>query len=77
MWDTNKASRQEACTTYIVCRRPLEYRRVPCLGLPLTWNLNARAKLAGLASTHAPDGNSARKTGNKKEQHGGISLSRN
>ena len=78
MWDTNKASRQEACTTYIGHQLPLEYGQVPCLGLPLTWNLKARAKLAGLASTHAPDGNSARKTGNKKEQHGGeISLSRN
>ena len=67
MWDTNKASRQEACTTYVGHWRPLEYRRVPRLGLPLAWNLNARAKLAGLASTHAPDGNSARKTGSKKE----------
>ena len=72
-----KASRQEACTTYVGHQRPLEYRRVPHLGLPLTWNLNARAKLAGLVSTHAPDGNSARKTENKKEEHGGISLSRN
>ena len=77
MWDTNKASRQEACTTYIGHRRPLEYWRVPRLGLPLMWNLKARAKLAGLASTHAPDGNSARKMENKKERHRGISLSRN
>ena len=77
MWDTNKASRQEACTTYVGHQHPLEYRRVPCLGLPLAWNLNARAKLAGLVSTHAPDGNSARKMEHKKEQHGGISLSRN
>ena len=67
MWDTNKTSRQEACTTYVDHRRPLEYRRVPRLGLPLAWNLKARAKLAGLASTHAPDGNSARKTESKKE----------
>ena len=72
-----KASRQEACTTYVGHQRPLEYWRVPRLGLPLAWNLKARAKLAGLASTHTPDGNSARKTKNKKEQHGGISLSRN
>ena len=77
MWDTNKASRQAACTTYVGHWCPLEYQRVPHLGLPLVWNLNARAKLAGLVSTHAPDGNSARKTGSKKERHGGISLSRN
>ena len=51
MWDTNKASRQEACTTYIGHQLPLEYGQVPCLGLPLTWNLKARAKLAGLVST--------------------------
>ena len=70
-----KASRQEACTTYVGHQRPLEYWRVPRLGLPLMRNLDARAKLAGLASTHAPDGNSARR--GKKEQHGGISLSRN
>ena len=63
-------------TTYVGHRCPLEYRTVPRLGLPLAWNLNARAKLAGLASTHAPDGNSARKTENRKERHGGISLSR-
>ena len=56
---------------------PLEYWRVPRLVLPITWNLKARAKLAGLASIHTPDGNSGRKTENKKEQHGGISLSRN
>ena len=77
MWDINKASGQEACTTYVGHRRPLEYRRVPRLGLPLSWNLNARAKLAVLASTHAPDGNSARKAENKKERHGGLSLPRN
>ena len=66
-WDTNKALRQEACTTYVGHRHPLEYQRVPRLGLPLTWNLKARAKLAGLVSTHIPDGNSARKMGSKKE----------
>ena len=52
MWDTNKALRQEAYTTYVGHWHPLEYRRVPRLGLPLVWNLKARAKLAGLASTH-------------------------
>ena len=77
MWDTNKASRQAACTTYVGHWCPLEYQRVPHLGLPLVWNLNARAKLAGLVSTRTPDGNSGRKTENKKERHGGISLSRN
>ena len=76
-WDTNQVLRQEACTTYVGHRCPLEYQRVPHLGLPLVWNLNARAKLAGLVSTHAPDGNTARKMENKKERHGGISLSRN
>ena len=38
-------------------------------------DLEAQAKLAGLVSTHAPDGNSARR--GKKERHGVISLSRN
>ena len=50
---------------------------MPCLGLSLAWVLEARAKLADLVSTHATDGNLARKTENKKERHGGISLSRN
>ena len=67
MWDPNKALRQVACTTYVGHWSPLEEQRVPLLGLPLAWILKARAKLAGLASTHAPDGNSARKTENKKE----------
>ena len=74
-WDTNKTSRQEVWTTYIGHRRPLEQWRVPRLGLPLTWVLEARAKLGGLVSIHAPDGNSARR--GKKEWHRGISLSRN
>ena len=47
MWDTNKASRQEACTTYIVCRRPLEYLKVPLLGLLLTCKLKAGASRHG------------------------------
>ena len=34
------------------------------------WNLKARAKLAGLASTHAPDGNSARKMEKRKNDMG-------
>ena len=46
MWDTNKASRQEACTTYVGHRRPLEYRRVPCLGLPLAWILKSQGKIS-------------------------------
>ena len=33
--------------------------------------------LATWNSIHAPDGNSARKTGSKKERHRGISLSGN
>ena len=70
MWGTNKALRQEACTTYVGHWRPLEYWRVPRLGLPLARNLKARANLAGLASTHPPDGNSARKTENKKDNTG-------
>ena len=75
MWDTNKALRQEACTTYVGHRRlsilPKERRHWGLPGLIL----EAQAKLAGLVSTHAPDGNSARR--GKKERHGGISLSRN
>ena len=34
---------------------------MPCLGLPLAWVLEARAKLAGLESIHTPDGNSGRR----------------
>ena len=71
MWDPNKALRQVACTTYVGHWSPLEERRVPLLGLPLAWILKARAKLAGLASTHAPDGNSARKEENEKRPHRG------
>ena len=66
-WDTNKALRQEVCTTYVGHRHlsvlPKERRH---WGLP-SLILEAQAKLAGLVSTHAPDGNSARKTENKKE----------
>ena len=75
MWDTDKALRQEACTTYVGHRRlpglPKERRHK----VPPRHILEAQAKLAGLVSTHVPDGNSARR--GKKEQHGGISLSRN
>ena len=67
MWDTNKASRQEACTTYVGHRclsiLPKERRHWGLPGLIL----ETQAKLAGLVSTHVPDGNSARKTGSKKE----------
>ena len=48
MWDTNKASRQEACTTYLGHRRPLEYRRLPLLGFPLTWILKSQGKISRL-----------------------------
>ena len=61
MWDTNKALRQEACTTYVGHRRlsilPKERRH---WGLPGPI-LEAQAELAGLVSTHIPDGNSARR----------------
>ena len=75
MWDTNKASRQEAYTIYVghrclsILLKERRHRGLPGL------ILGAQAKLAGLVSTHIPDGNSARR--GKKEQHGGISLSRN
>ena len=48
MWDTNKASRQEACTTYVGHRCPLEYQRVPHLGLPLAWILKSQGKISRL-----------------------------
>ena len=48
MWDTNKASRQEACTTYVGHWRPLEYQRVPLLGLPLAWILKSQGKISRL-----------------------------
>ena len=73
MRKTNKTPRQGVCTTYI------GHRRLP--GLPKEWGhkvplppiqiLEAQAKLVGLASLRAPDGNSARKEENKKRPHGG------
>ena len=59
MWNTNKTPRQGICTTYVGHR---------CLSVLLKerrhWGLpgqilEAQAKLAGLVSTHIPDGNSA------------------
>ena len=73
--NTNKTPRQGVSTTYI------GHRRLSVLPKERThWGLpgqisEAQAKLAGLASIYAPDENSARR--GKKEQHGGISLSRN
>ena len=76
MWDTNKIPRQGICTIYLRPLAPLEYWKVPLLGLLLAWAWKP-GQVNRHASTHAPDGNSARKTGSKKEWHGGISLSGN
>ena len=79
MQKTNRTPRQGVCTTYI------GHRRLP--GLPKEWGhkvplppiqiLEAQAKLVGLASLRAPDGNSARKEENEKRPQGETSLSRN
>ena len=53
----------ERLETYSVVGKLVEKKRLNNLA---TWD-----------SIHAPDGNSARKTGSKKERHGGISLSGN
>ena len=37
MWDTNKIPRQGICTIYVGPPVPLEYWKVPLLGLLLTW----------------------------------------
>ena len=37
MWDTNKIPRQGICTIYVGALVPLEYQKVPLLGLLLTW----------------------------------------
>ena len=37
MWDTNKIPRQGICTTYVGPPVPLEYWKVPLLGLLLVW----------------------------------------
>ena len=67
MQETNKTSRQEACTTYLGRRRPsILPKERRHWGLP-SQILEDQAKLAALASTRAPDGNSARKTENKKD----------
>ena len=74
-WKTNKFPRQGICATYVGRRRP------PVLpkerrhwGLP-GQILEAQAKLVGLTSLHAPDGNSAIRW--EKERHEETSLSRN
>ena len=71
MWKTNKTPRQGVCTTYVGHRHlpglPKERRHK---GLP-GQILEALAKLVGLVSLHAPDGNSARKEENEKRPHGG------
>ena len=38
MWNTNKIPRQGICTIYIGPPVPLEYRKVPLLGLLLAWS---------------------------------------
>ena len=43
MWDTNKIPRQGICTIYVGLPAPLEYQKVPLLGLLLAWNLKAGA----------------------------------
>ena len=72
---TNKTPRQGVCTTYVGHRRlpvlPKESRHKSLPGQIL----EAPAKLVGLASLHAPNGNSARRW--EKERHEEISLSRN
>ena len=42
-WDINKIPRQGICTIYVGPLVPLEYRKVPLLGLLLAWNLKAGA----------------------------------
>ena len=71
MRKTKKTPRQGVCTTYVghMCLPVLPKERRH-KGLP-SQILETLAKLVGLASLHAPDGNSARKEENKKEQHGG------
>ena len=71
MWKTNKIPRQRICTTCIGHRRlPILPKERRHKGLP-GQILEAPAKLVGLESLHAPDGNSARKEENEKRLHGG------
>ena len=70
-----KASRQEACTTYVGHQRPLEYRRVPVLGLPLEWILKSQGKISRLGEHPLSRWEFSQR--GKKERHEGISLSRN
>ena len=76
MRETNKSSRQEACTTYVGCRPPSEVlpKERRHWGLPGRI-LEAQAKLVSLAGLCAPDGNSAR--GWEKEWHEETSILRN
>ena len=48
MWKTNKSPRQGICTIYVGHWCPLELRRVPHLGLPFTWVLEAKGKISRL-----------------------------
>ena len=41
MWEANKVPDKEFAPSTLGHRRPLEYRGVPRLGLPLTWILKA------------------------------------
>ena len=54
MWDTNKTPRQGVCTIYVGPPAPLEYRKVPLLGLLLKWNLKAGAITSGAGKTGQP-----------------------
>ena len=70
--ETNKTSRQEACTTYVGHRRPsLLPKEGRHWGLPGRI-LEAQAKLVSLVGLCGPDGNPAR--GWEKEWHGETKL---
>ena len=67
MQRTNKTLRQEVCTIYVGHRRPLEQWRVPRLGLPLAWVLEALAnKQTGRASVF--QGISLKRRGREREK---------
>ena len=72
--ETNKTSRQEACTTYVGRRRPSVLPKERRHSPPRS-DLRSLGIISKHGGFHAPDGDSARVW--ERERHGQTSLSRN
>ena len=74
--ETNKTSRQEACTTYVGRRHPSVLLKDKILRPPQL-DLRSPGIISKHGGFHAPDGDSARIWERERERHGETSLSRN